>query len=79
MWSIECNRENEFTSTNENPNIWKLVKNLIEPGRGGNKGGVSTYSNYINKWTGSKLGIHQIIRGGKYIHGPHFHPWILGG
>ena len=68
-----------MNSLQKNPNIWKLVKNLIEPGRGGNKGGVSTYSNYINKWTGSKLGIHQIIRGGKYIHGPHFHPWILGG
>ena len=68
-----------MNSFQKNPNIWKLVKNLIEPGRGGNKGGVSTYSNYINKWTGSKLGIHQIIRGGKYIHGPHFHPWILGG
>ena len=65
-----------MNSFQNNPNRWKTVKELIEQSRGGNKGGISTYSNYINKWTGSKLGIHKIIRGGKFIHGPHFHPWI---
>lgn len=52
------------------------VKELIEPGRCTNKGGISTYSNYINKLTVSKLGTHKIIRGGRFIHGPHFHPWF---
>ena len=64
-----------LNSFKNNPNRWKVVKNLIEPSRR-YKGGISTYSNYINKWTGSKLGIHNIIKGGKYVHGPHFHPWI---
>ena len=65
-----------MNSFNKHPNRWKTVKELIEPGRGKNKGGISTYSNHINKWTGSKLGIHKIIRGGKFIHGPHIHFWI---
>ena len=65
-----------MNSFNNHPNRWKTVKELVEPGRGANKGGISTYSNYINKWTGSKLGIHKIIRGGRFIHGPHFHPWF---
>ncbi len=65
-----------MNSFNKHPNRWKTVKELIEPGRGANKGGISTYSNYINKWTGSKLGIHKIIRSGRFIHGPHFHPWF---
>ncbi len=65
-----------MNSFNKYPNKWKTVKELIEPGRGTNKGGISTYSNYINKWTGSKLGTHKIIRGGRFIHGPHFHPWF---
>ena len=65
-----------MNSFNKHPNRWKTVKELVEPGRGANKGGISTYTNYINKWTGSKLGIHKIIRGGRFIHGPHFHPWF---
>ena len=65
-----------MNSFNKHPNRWKLVKELVEPGRGANKGGISTYSNYINKWTGSKLGIHKIIRGGRFVHEPHFHPWF---
>lgn len=65
-----------MNSLQKHPNRWKTVKELIEPGRGGYKGGTSTYSNYINKWTGSKLGTHKIIRAGRFIHGPHFHPWI---
>ena len=65
-----------MNSFRNNPNRWKIVKELVEPSRGGNKGGVSTYTNYINKWTGAKLGIHKILRGLKFIHGPHFHPWI---
>ena len=65
-----------MNSFNKHPKIWKILKELVEPGRGKNKGGISTYSNYINTWTGSKLGIHKIIRGGKFIHGPHFHMWI---
>ena len=65
-----------MNSFNKHPNRWKTAKELVEPGRGGNKGGISTYSNHINKWTGSKLGVHKIIKGGRFIHGPHFHPWI---
>ena len=65
-----------MNSFQNNPNRWKTVKNLIEPGRKKYKGGISIYSNYINKWTGSKLGIHKIIKGGKVVHGPHFHYWI---
>ena len=65
-----------MNSFNKHPNRWKTVKELVEPGRGAKKGGISTYSNYINKWTGSKMGIHKIIRGGRFIHGPHFHPWF---
>ncbi|MBR7177764.1 MAG: hypothetical protein IKD26_06100 [Clostridia bacterium] len=65
-----------MNSFNKHPKRWKVVKELIEPGIGKNKGGISTYTNYINKWTGSKLGVHKIIRGGRFIHGPHFHPWI---
>ena len=65
-----------MNSFNKHPNRWKTVKELVEPGRDANKGGISTYSNYINKWNGSKLGIHKIIRGGRFIHGPHFHPWF---
>ena len=58
------------------PNRWKAVKQLIEPGHGNYKGGVSTYSNLINKWTGKRIGIHEIVKGGRYVHGPHFHFWI---
>jgi len=65
-----------LNSFQNNPSRWKIVKELIEPGRGNNKGGVSTYANYINKWTGSRLGVHKIVRGEKFIHGPHFHPWL---
>ena len=65
-----------INSFNNNPNNWKLVKQIIEPARGKFKGGVSTYSNYINRWTGSKLGIHQILKGARFLHGPHFHWWI---
>ena len=65
-----------MNSFQNNPNRWKIVKNLIEPGRGKYKGGTSTYSNYINKWTGAKLGIHKIINGEIFVHGPHFHYWI---
>ncbi len=52
------------------------MKELVEASRGKYKGEVSTYSNYINKWTGAKLGIHKIVKGGEFIHGPHFHPWF---
>ena len=65
-----------MNSFQNNPNRWKTVKELIEPGKGKYKGGTSTYSNHIHKWTGSKLGIHKIIKGVKFIHGPHFHPWL---
>ena len=65
-----------MNSFNKHPNRWKTVKELVELGRGANKAGISTYSNYIKKWTGSKMGIHKIIRGGRFIHGPHFHPWF---
>lgn len=65
-----------MNSLQSHPNRWKTVKELVEPARGGYRGGTSTYTNYINKWTGSKLGTHKIIRAGRFIHGPHFHPWI---
>ena len=65
-----------MNSFNKHPNRWKAVKELVEPAKGRYKGGISTYSNYINKWNGSKLGIHKIIKGGRFIHGPHFHKWI---
>ncbi|MBQ6783402.1 MAG: RHS repeat-associated core domain-containing protein, partial [Acholeplasmatales bacterium] len=74
----KCMTPEQLLNSYENqPNRWKLLKELVEPGIGKHKGGISTYSNYINKWTGSKMGIHKIIRAGRYIHGPHFHPWIL--
>ena len=65
-----------FNSYSQHPNRWKSLKQIIEPGRGKHKGGISTYENLINKWTGSKLGIHKIIRAGRFIHGPHIHPLI---
>ena len=65
-----------FNCFNELPNRWSTVKELVEPGIGKHKGGISTYSNHINKWTGGKLGTHRIVRAGKFIHGPHIHPWI---
>ena len=65
-----------MNSFNKHPNRWKTVKELVEPGRGKYKGSISTYSNYINKWTGSKLGIHKNVRGGRFVHGPHYHPWF---
>ena len=67
--------QQNMDSFQKNPNRWKTVKELVEPSRA-YKGGVSTYSNYINKWTGSKLGVHKIIKGGKFVHGPHIHPWF---
>ena len=67
---------NQMMNSFENhPNRWETVKELVEPASGRNKGGISIYSNYINKWTGSKFGIHKIIKNGKFTHGPHFHPW----
>ena len=66
-----------MNSLDKHPGRWKLVKQNITNATGGKyKGGISTYSNYINRWTGSKLGTHNIVRGGKFIHGPHFHPWF---
>ena len=65
-----------MNSLQTHQNRWKTVKKLVELGRGANKAGISTYSNYINKWTGSKMGIHKIIRGGRFIHGLNFHPWF---
>lgn len=65
-----------MNSLQRHPNRWKTVKEFVEHARGGYRGGTSTYTNYINKWTGSKLGTHKIIRAGRFIHGQHFHPWI---
>ena len=42
-----------MTSFKNNPNRWKVVNELIESSKT-YKGEISTYSNYINKWTGSK-------------------------
>ncbi len=66
-----------LNSLDKHPKQWKLVKKVMEDAAGKKyKGGISTYSNYINKWTGRRIGTHDIIRKGVYIHGPHFHPWI---
>ena len=43
-----------MTSFQNNPSRWKVVKELIESSNT-YKGGISTYSNYINKWTGSNF------------------------
>ena len=40
------------------------------------RGGISTYSNHVNRWTGARLGTHNIMRNGIFIHGPHIHTWI---
>ena len=37
-----------MNSLQKHPNRLKTVKELPEPGRGRYKGGISTYSNYIN-------------------------------
>ena len=64
-------------SLSKHPNNWKIVKQNITPAIGKNyRGGISNYSNYMNRWTGGKLGIHYIIKNGVYVHGPHFHPWM---
>lgn len=65
-----------INSYKQHPNRWNLIKGLIEPGREKYKGGTSTYANLVKKWTGSKLGIHKIVRAGRFIHGPHIHPFI---
>ncbi len=68
--------EQMVNSFKKHPDRWNALKELSEKSKGTHKGGLSTYTNYINKWTGSKIGIHQIVRNFKIIHGPHFHTWI---
>ena len=63
-------------SLKNHPKRWKVVKQKISAARGKYKGGISKYSNHVNRWTGSKLGTHSIVRKGVYIHGPHIHYWI---
>ena len=64
-------------SLNNHPKRWKIVKQQIETATGKRyRGGISKYTNYINRWTGARLGTHEIVRNGFLIHGPHFHPWI---
>lgn len=63
-------------SLQKHPNRWKTVKQSVSPASKKYKGGISTYANHVNRWTGSKLGTHNIIRDGVYIHGPHIHTWI---
>ena len=64
-------------SMENHPNRWKTVKELISSATGKRyKGGISTYTNYLNKWTGAKGGIHKILKFGKTLH-YHFHRWIL--
>ena len=63
-------------SLQKHPNRWKTVKRSVSPASKKYKGGISTYANHVNRWTGSKLGTHNIIRDGVYIHGPHIHTWI---
>ncbi len=66
-----------LNSLRNHPRRWKIVKQNITKAIGKRyKGGISKYTNYINRWTGSRLGTHEILRNGTFIHGPHFHPWI---
>ena len=59
------------------PGRWKIVKQNISNATGKKfRGGMSKYTNYVNRWTGSRLGTHEIIKNGIYVHGPHIHPWI---
>ncbi|MBO4988688.1 MAG: RHS repeat-associated core domain-containing protein, partial [Clostridia bacterium] len=67
----------KMSSLRNHPGRWKIIKQKISNATGRKyKGGISKYINYINRWTGSHLGIHEIIRNGIFIHGPHIHPWI---
>ena len=66
-----------MNSVKNHPSRWKIIKQNISNATGRKfKGGISKYTNYINRWTGSRLGTHEIIRNGIFIHGPHIHPWI---
>ena len=66
-----------INSLKNHPSRWKIIKQNISNATGRKfRGGISKYTNYINRWTGSRLGTHEIIRNGIFIHGPHIHPWI---
>lgn len=56
---------------------WEMVKQIISKATGRKfKGGISKYTNYVNRWTGARLGVHEIIKDGIFVHGPHIHPWF---
>ena len=66
-----------FNSIQNNPNRWNIVGQKIGSATGKSyRGGTSTYTNYINKWTGAKAGTHEIIRDGIRLH-YHFHLWFI--
>lgn len=66
-----------LNSIENHPQRWKITKQLVEAAKGKKySGGISTYANYINKWTGGKAGIHKIVdQLGKIVH-YHFHTLI---
>ena len=56
---------------------WKIVKQNISEATGRKfRGGISKYTNYVNRWTNARLGTHEIIKNGIFVHGPHIHYWI---
>ena len=71
------NVQQTLHSIENHPKRWKITKQLIEAAKGKKySGGISTYANYINKWTGGKAGIHKIVdQLGKIVH-YHFHTLI---
>lgn len=71
------NVQQTLNSIENHPKRWKITKQLVEAAKGKKySGGISTYANYINKWTGGKAGIHKIVdQLGKIVH-YHFHTLI---
>ena len=66
-----------MNSLKNHPGRWKIVKqNISKATKKKWKGGISKYTNYVKRWTNARLGTHEIIRNGIFIHGPHIHPWI---
>ena len=68
------NVQQTLNSIENHSKRWKITKQLVEAAKGKKySGGISTYANYINKWTGGKAGIHKIVdQLGKLVH-YHFH------
>ena len=66
-----------MSSLKNHPGRWKIVKQNISEATGRKfRGGISKYTNYVNRWTNARLGTHEIIKNGIFVHGPHIHYWI---